>query len=403
MLVPTQRLTGVTRVFFKPKQLPFSKLTSVAACLSLMALSQAATANPEGAAVVAGTATTEIKGNTLAISATNGTIIDWKSFGINADEATVINLQSNSGRILNRVVGGTRSDIDGVLRSNGMVFLINTNGVAVGNGAVVDTNGLVLSGLNLSNADFAAGNYQFTGGAGSISNAGTIGGGKYQGSIALIGSKVNNSGVISTNNGDVVLAAGQKIKLASIDASNVFIEVSAPENEVVNLGTLNASNVIAMLAPTVTPEIDDETSEPVVDGETVDQGDDSPTTVDDPDTTVVEAPATGEPASRPDPTGNPDNGQPGDVSDVDPRTDTEDDTATPSIGDPILVDAPRLPSFIVDDGELLASLMQENTLEILRLQESLESEDGTIEPAAASSSAQSNPLKAKKSAPGICQ
>jgi len=253
----------------------------------------------------------------------------------------------------------------------------------------------------------------------------------------LIGSKVSNSGLITTNNGDVVLAAGQKIKLASIDASDVYIEVSAPENEVVNLGTLNASRVIAMLAPTVknsgtanaatvtidddgdvvitdgepeTPDVNDGTSEPNMGGGSVNQGSgdgagpgDSPTNVDDPDTDVVEAPATGEPGTRPDPTGNPDNSQPGEGPQIGPREGNDEPEIDTIIEQPVLVEAPRLPSFIVDDGVLLASLMQENTLEILRLQESLESGDDILAPSAEKSAKQSNPLKSKKSVPGLCQ
>jgi len=123
-------------VFFKTNQFTSATAATLkksAVCLSLIALSQVASANPDGAAVVAGTVKTDIKGNTLAVRASDGTIIDWKSFGIDAGEATVITLDSNSGRILNRVVGGSRSDINGALSSNGTVFLINTNGVAVGN------------------------------------------------------------------------------------------------------------------------------------------------------------------------------------------------------------------------------------------------------------------------------
>lgn len=368
--------------------------------LSLCAMAGVATANPEGAQVMAGVASSEVKGNTLNVTASNGAIIDWKSFGIDSGEATRITLDSAAGRILNRVTGGTRSDINGQLSSNGTVFLINTNGIVVGNGALVDTNGLVLSGLDLTNENFSSGNYAFSGGNGSVVNAGTIGGSKRDGSVALLGASVSNSGTIRTSSGDVLLAAGQKIKLASVGASNVYIELAGADNKVVNTGSIDAANLIAMLAPSVTNTgttngaqlvIDDDgnleitggggtTEEP--DGSTGEGSggnSDSPVVDDNPEDPVVREPLPDDQAQRPDPNDSftPETPSGGGVPPVvvDPR-DPESDPVV------LITDTPQVPSYIVDDGELLASLLEENTLEIVRLQESLESEEQEIHAAA---------------------
>ena len=63
---------------------------------------------------------------------------------------------------MNRITGKNPSQILGALQSNGKVFLINPNGIVFGAGSRVDVNGLVASSLNLSDADFLAGNLKFS-------------------------------------------------------------------------------------------------------------------------------------------------------------------------------------------------------------------------------------------------
>jgi large exoprotein involved in heme utilization and adhesion len=49
----------------------------------------------------------------------------------------------------------------GGLTSNGSLFLINQNGVLFGDDAQVNVGSLVASSMDISNADFLNGNYQF--------------------------------------------------------------------------------------------------------------------------------------------------------------------------------------------------------------------------------------------------
>jgi filamentous hemagglutinin family protein len=116
-----------------------------------------AQANPIGGTVINGQASFNTSGNTLTVTNTPGTIINWQGFYINANEVTHFAQQSAASTVLNRVVTNDPSKILGTLSSNGRVYLINANGIMFGAGSTVDVAGLVATTLNLSNADFQIG------------------------------------------------------------------------------------------------------------------------------------------------------------------------------------------------------------------------------------------------------
>jgi len=113
---------------------------------------------------------------------------------------------------LNRVLGPDPSTILGNLSANGNVFLVNPNGVLFGANAQVNVGGLIASTLQITDADFMAGQYRFSGaGTGSVVNQGSIT--ADGGSVALLGANVSNQGVISARMGAVSLAAGNAMTL----------------------------------------------------------------------------------------------------------------------------------------------------------------------------------------------
>src|SRR4051812_42953254 len=198
-------------------------------------------ANPLGPQVVNGQASFAQQGNTLAITNSPNAIINWQSFSINGAEITRFIQQNPNSAVLNRIVGQDPSQILGALQSNGRVFLINPNGILFGQGAQVDVNGLVASTLNISNEDFLKGKMNFKAGdkAAELKNQGTIttpAGGQ----VYLIAPNVENSGIITSPKGDVLLAAGHSVQL--VDSTNPALQVvvSAPENEALNLGQIVA-------------------------------------------------------------------------------------------------------------------------------------------------------------------
>lgn len=198
----------------------------------------AAQANPSGHQVVAGQASFNQQGSVLSITNSPGAIINWQNFSINAGETTRFIQQSADSSVLNRVIGQDPSQILGTLQSNGRVFLINPNGILFGQGARIDVNGLVASTLNLSNEDFLAGRMKFEGGGvGNLKNEGAITTAT-GGQVYLIAPNVENTGIITAPNGDIMLAAGHTVHL--VDSSNPALQVvlSAPEHEALNIGQI---------------------------------------------------------------------------------------------------------------------------------------------------------------------
>ncbi|MES2295946.1 MAG: filamentous hemagglutinin N-terminal domain-containing protein [Pseudomonadota bacterium] len=203
----------------------------------LLAAFSAAEANPNAPVVVNGSATFNQQGNVFSITNTPNTIINWQSFNINEGEITRFIQQNADSSVLNRILGQDPSKILGALQSNGHVFLINPNGILFGRDSRVDVGGLVASTLNLSNGDFLAGRKNFAAGpvAGNISNAGAIN--SAAGShVFLIASNVENSGVITSPQGQVILAAGHTVQLVDSRDPNMHVVVSAPDSAALNLG-----------------------------------------------------------------------------------------------------------------------------------------------------------------------
>ena len=206
---------------------------AVAACFA----AHYAYANPVGPVVVGGQAAIVTRGNQLLITNTPGAIINWQQFSIQANEATRFIQQSAASTVLNRVVGVDPSQILGTLQSNGRVFLINPNGILFGAGSQIDVAGLVASSLNLKNDDFLAGRMKFIadpGAATAVVNQGRITTG-YGGRVFLVGGAVDNQGVITAPNGDIVLAAGKSVSIAEVGTPQLQVEITAPADRPLNL------------------------------------------------------------------------------------------------------------------------------------------------------------------------
>jgi filamentous hemagglutinin family protein len=175
-------------------------------------------ANPLGGQVVGGNAAISGTGtSTVTVTqTTQNAAINWNTFNIGTGERTQFVQPNSSATVLNRVIGDLGpSQIYGTLSANGRVFLINPNGVVVGNGAVINTASFLATTHDISNTDFMAGRYNFNIPGrpdASIVNMGTITA-STGGFAALVAPGVRNSGTITADFGKVALAAGNSFSL----------------------------------------------------------------------------------------------------------------------------------------------------------------------------------------------
>lgn len=184
-------------------------------------------ASPEGGTVVAGNASiTNAPGSTTINQTSQNVALNWQSFDIGVGEAVRFVQPNSSSVALNRVLGANPSSILGSLSANGKVFLINPNGVLFGTGAQVNVGGLIASTRDISDSDFLAGRYTFSG----SSDAGILNQGSINadgGYVALLGANVSNQGVIAAKLGTVALAAGNALTLDVAGDGMLSVTVNA--------------------------------------------------------------------------------------------------------------------------------------------------------------------------------
>ncbi|HYF17334.1 MAG TPA: filamentous hemagglutinin N-terminal domain-containing protein, partial [Ramlibacter sp.] len=178
-------------------------------------------------------------------------IANWQSFSIGAGHSVQFVQPGASSVALNRVLGQNASQIFGSLTANGQVFLVNPNGVLFAPGASVNVGGLVASTLNLSNEDFLAGRYTFSGPGGMVTNNGAL----KAGYVVLAGAQVANNGTIETpTGGSVGLLAGSRV---SVDPNGdglvkFSVDAGAVNAMASNTGVLKADGgQVSMLASAV--------------------------------------------------------------------------------------------------------------------------------------------------------
>jgi filamentous hemagglutinin len=224
--------------------------------------------------------------NLLQINQTAAqTTIHWNSFDIGQGNTVRFNQPSASAAALNYIGGSNPSVIQGTLSANGKVYLVNSNGILFDGSAQVNVNTLIASSLNISQSTFDNGITASLVGktdptlvatmllntAGQIVNYGTIRSVKVDGvsgqvvndasgkpveeggAIMLFAQQVENHGLISANNGQVILAAGGSVYLqlyndqasSSYNANDFSLRGFLVKVTAAPDGALNLSKLIA--------------------------------------------------------------------------------------------------------------------------------------------------------------
>lgn len=159
-----------------------SALTAIGLAFASPAMAQVPSVANAGGASINSSGNTS-GGTTLNVGLNNArTIIDWNTFSVSQNSEVNFNTGlTGDVAVLNRVSGATFSDIQGKITSdsNIAVWLINPNGIVIGNTGSVSTGSFLASTLDITNDnDFLnASATRFTG-ANSASSAIAVNGGQ---------------------------------------------------------------------------------------------------------------------------------------------------------------------------------------------------------------------------------
>lgn len=191
--------------------------------------------------VTSGQATAVQAASTLTVNqSTDKAVLNWASFDIGADGKVIFKQPSATSIALNRIFSANPTSIFGQLTANGQIYLLNTNGILFGKSAQVNVGGLIASSLNITDSRFQAGllppnivlnplpsldqylDPSDPSGKTYLTNTGAItvqqgaqlnaaAGGR----LLLAAPTVQNAGSLQAPDGQIILAAGQKVYLQS--------------------------------------------------------------------------------------------------------------------------------------------------------------------------------------------
>lgn len=221
---------------------PASRFKASAVACACALLSQAAIAQlPTGGAIVEGAGSISSSGATMTIQQTTDRMTaTWQNFSVGQGNTVNFVQPSANAVALNRVLGSDVSLIQGAITANGKVFLVNPNGILFTPTAQVDVGGLVASTLNISTADFMAGNYRFEGASTqAVTNQGSINAAP-GGTIALIAARIINDGTLTAQSGNVLLGAGSRVLLDMGGPVRLQVENDTLETLIANGGAIRA-------------------------------------------------------------------------------------------------------------------------------------------------------------------
>jgi filamentous hemagglutinin family protein len=207
---------------------------------------------PNGIHDTVGISSVNVTGSTMNVNAdASRSIANWQTFNVGSNATVNFNLPSSSSAILNRVTGGSVSEIFGKVNSNGQVFITNPSGILFGSSSQVNVGSLTASTLNINDQDFSNSKYIFSTSPASLTGGAVINLGNINatGSINLLGSAVHNQGNLLAPN--INLAVGEKITLNIADGitSQVQIDEALKQkvdgvNEAIkNTGNIQGNNI----------------------------------------------------------------------------------------------------------------------------------------------------------------
>ena len=220
-------------------------------------------ANPSGSKVVGGKASVsgEDSAPVTVKQDSKRAIIEWREFSVDRGETTAFKQPGRGSVTLNRVTGRSALDLQGALKANGNVWLVNPNGVVIGARATIDVGCFLATTSDILDDDFMDGDNRFSFDIASpvegatVVNAGSITVAD-AGLAALVAPGVENSGTISAKLGTVMLGGAETFTLDLGRDGLLMFALDTPvdavpagtENLVSNSGRIGAEGGTVVLA-----------------------------------------------------------------------------------------------------------------------------------------------------------
>lgn len=150
-------------------------------------------------------------------------LIKWVDFSIGSGETVAFDTKN----YLNYVTGSARSDILGTLTGGGSIYIVNPNGILIGDGATVNVGSLYLSTKNLT--------------ADQLANYSTATGALFQNDNAAVGDVINlgnlNATNISVEGKNITFKNVADVKNAAGTAINTNVTLTAKSGGEIHIGS----------------------------------------------------------------------------------------------------------------------------------------------------------------------
>ena len=168
--------------------------------------------------------------------------LDWLSFDIAKDYSVVFKQERPDWLAVNRVTSETPSVIEGSLRADGRVYLLNPNGITFGATAKVDVGGLVAAAMTAASDDAlmrVPTTLDLSGGSAEVANHGEIKIAK--GGVATLAAPgvVTQAGQVTAPEGAIHFASTERM---TIDGQGRIAQVDGRRLKVSHDGTTSAND-----------------------------------------------------------------------------------------------------------------------------------------------------------------
>ena len=207
-------------------------------------------ANPSNPTAIQGTITFEKNDSkTCVITLSDNAFIDWDQFSVSEGEFTEVHQPSSKSVAVFGVRTNSPSTFLGTLRSNGYIFLVNPNGVLIGESGEIDASGFLASSLPACPCPLIDGEHDvYIQGDSKVPmiNKGRIK--ARESDVYLIGHQVRNHGSIDAPKGTVALAAGRDVILNQSNGQKIGVFASPIKEKNEEIGLDNSGTITAVRA-----------------------------------------------------------------------------------------------------------------------------------------------------------